>query len=98
MKKKVGKRLVTLSTGSVVRILGVPERAEARFWDAPLNAVPRADAWFWTCGCAAEPVGPGRFSVASCQTHLESLQHRFERKSQRKQSIAASSLPRIVLG
>jgi hypothetical protein len=73
--------MVTLPTGSVVRVLGAPERAEPRFWDAPSDAIPRADAWFWSCGCAAEPVGPGRFTVVGCDDHRASLQRRYERKT-----------------
>ncbi|MBD5607085.1 MAG: hypothetical protein IAI48_18670 [Candidatus Eremiobacteraeota bacterium] len=73
--------LVTLPTGSVVRVLGAPERAEPRYRDAPLETVRRADAWFWACGCSAEPAGPGRFAIAGCPDHRAPLQRRFERKS-----------------
>jgi hypothetical protein len=90
--------LITLPTGSVVSVLGVPERAEARFWDAPLNETPRADAWFWTCGCAAEPAGPGRFTVAPCGEHGEKLKLRFERKTRFAARSYPGALPRIVPG
>jgi hypothetical protein len=70
-----------LPSGSIVKVLGAPEWSESRFWDEPERRMPRADAWFWTCGCAAEPDSPGRFSVRSCDVHREGLALRFERKT-----------------
>jgi hypothetical protein len=84
--------LVTLSTGSVVAVLGPPQRSEARFWDSPHDTVQRADAWFWTCGCGAEPAGPGRFTIAPCSAHDDDLQRRFERKSRFASRAVAHSL------
>jgi hypothetical protein len=75
--------LITLPTGSIVSVLGPPERAAERFWDSPSNMQQRADAWFWECGCSAEPAGPGRFWMASCAEHSEAIRIRFERKSRR---------------
>jgi len=75
--------LITLPTGSVLKVLGPPERSDSRYWDSPTNAQPRADAWFWGCGCCAEPEAPGRFSVAPCGAHEEAVRHRFERKVRR---------------
>ncbi len=75
--------MITLPTGSILSVLGPPERADSRFWDAPENMQQRADAWFWECGCSAEPDGPGRFRMASCAAHSEAIRVRFERKSRR---------------
>jgi len=69
-----------LPTGSIVSELGAPDWSEARYRDEPGGPVPRADAWFWSCGCLAEPVGPGRFSVHACDAHRERLAQRYERK------------------
>jgi len=90
--------LLTLSTGSIVGVIGAPHRAEPRYWDAPLNSSPRADAWFWTCGCAAEPAGPGKFNVASCADHHEKLTRRFEHKARFSSPHYVPSLPRILPG
>jgi hypothetical protein len=76
-----GVSAVLLPSGSIVKLLGVPAWSEARFWDEPANRTPRADAWFWTCGCTAEPKSPGRFVVRGCDEHRESLVQRFERKA-----------------
>jgi hypothetical protein len=84
-------QLITLPTGSVLKVLGPPEHAASRFWDAPTNAQPRADAWFWTCGCCAEPEAPGRFAVTPCAAHAEAVRHRFERKLQRVSAYARLS-------
>lgn len=70
-----------LPTGSIVGELGPPARTEARYFDPPGNLLPRADAWFWRCGCAAEPRSPGRFDVAPCALHREALVKRFDRKA-----------------
>jgi hypothetical protein len=70
-----------LPTGSLISELGLPARSEPRYWDAPANLIPRADAWFWACGCSAEPERPGRFEVVACARHREALQRRSERKA-----------------
>jgi hypothetical protein len=73
--------LITLPTGSILSVLGPPEHAAERFWDSPANTQQRADAWFWTCGCSAEPAAPGRFRMVSCVAHADAIRIRFERKS-----------------
>ncbi len=81
---------MVLPTGSVVTALGPPSWSDERYWDSPTNLQRRADAWFWDCGCAAEPDSPGRFEIAACATHAETL----DRKLQRKQQLNAITFGR----
>jgi hypothetical protein len=70
-----------LPTGSLITILGVPCSSEDRYLDPPVNRLRRADAWSWTCGCAAEPHSPGRFQALPCEQHREILERRSARRS-----------------
>ncbi|MGP6159692.1 MAG: hypothetical protein ACLPYS_19705 [Vulcanimicrobiaceae bacterium] len=74
-----------LPTGSVITVLGRPERTEPRYWDAAEHE-PRADAWGWNCGCKAEPEGPGLFLVTGCSPHDKALAARAERAAKRHPS------------
>ena len=71
-----------LPTGSVIAVLGRPESTETRYWDAT-RLQPRADAWFWRCGCGAEPDAPGQFLVEGCYTHQAPLEIRAARAARR---------------
>lgn len=73
----IGEALLILPTGSLISELGVPADAEERFYP---DARRRADAWFWECGCAAEPHAPGKFTTATCVEHRAALERRAARK------------------